>query len=97
VKLENPADFREVHTHEAAKAIVKDILETHGSKLGAKITEHKYESTSPHGAIHVAVEKHGTFQVVRYGLPDDRDELRKFTLATLEPAHEWKGRHQRDY
>lgn len=95
--MESNREFREVFTHDAVKSLVEDVLATHGSKVGAKIIDHRYNSSNPHGSILVGVEKTHAQQTIRYGLPDDRDEIRSMTLAALEPVEEWKSQHRREW
>lgn len=90
-------DFREVWTHDAAYRLIRDTVLTHGARLGAKVDGHRYESSSPHGAVSVSVQAYHTAQTVRYGLPDDRDALRQMAIAALEPPEQWKSQHRRDW
>ena len=87
----NPADFREVHTHDAAHRLIRDFVE----KEGGEVLSHRYESTKPDGKVLVGYQD--ATHCIRYGLPDDRDELRRLAIAALEPPTEWKSQHERDW
>ena len=95
MSAKNPSDFAEVWTHEGARGIVEDVLRTHGRRIGAKICKHRYDSAKPDGVVMVLIEKNNTTQLIRYGLPDDAEELRKLAVAALEPSHLWKSQHER--
>ena len=85
------SDFREIWTHDSAVALIKDTLRRFGTELGAEVEEHIYDSNKPDGTIKVKVARNNTFQIIRYGLPDDRDELRQMAIAALEPHSVWKN------
>ncbi|MHC4644072.1 MAG: hypothetical protein ACYTBJ_01125 [Planctomycetota bacterium] len=87
----NDSDFREIWTHEGAHGLIKEIVEKHGGK----VLSHVYESTDPHGVV--KVRKGTAFQSIRYGLPDDRDQLKHMAIAALEPPEQWKSQHRRDW
>lgn len=84
-------DFREVWTHDAAYRLIRDLITAHGGK----VLSHRYESSSPDGKV--LVDYKNATHSIRYGLPDDRDELKRMVLHAMEDPSRWKSMHTRDF
>lgn len=92
--MRNSTDFCEVWTHDGARGIIEDTLRQFAGSVRAKIVKHRYDAAKPDGVVMVLIEQNNTTQLVRYGLPDDAEELRKLAIACLEPSHQWKRQRE---
>jgi hypothetical protein len=75
----------QVHTHESACAVIRDVVEMHGGEF----VRHIFESTKAEGKV--MISKGQLHQSIRYHLPDDEDDLRKYAVTVFDPKARWGG------
>lgn len=65
-------------------------------QYGAELVGHRYDGETPRGTLQIRKAMGST--AIPYGLPDDRDELRKLIVAACnESTAQWKGDHKREW
>lgn len=85
-------DFRQVTTHGNVGTMARDLCE----EYGAELVGHRYNAEEPRGTLQIRRAMGSS--ALPYGLPDDRDELKRLIVAACnEPVSQWKGKHRREW